>query len=85
MIIKTCQECGVQFQARSGANKNCSRICGDISGNKLKAAKYLAKAGLARSKGAMVNDERMRQEANVPGIALARQLWNKKINLEVGK
>ena len=82
MIIKVCQECGVEFQARSGANKNCGPICGNISANKLKAAKYLAKAGIARSKGAMVNDARQRFENHVPRMALSRQLWNNKFKLE---
>ena len=83
MIIKVCQECGVEFQARSGASKNCSTVCGNISGNRLKAARYLAKSGLTRSKGTLSNDARQLIENRVPGIALARQLWNKKINLEV--
>ena len=83
MITKSCQECGIMFQARSGANKNCGPICGNISANRLRAAKYLAKSGLTKSKGAMVNDARQRFENHVPRMALARQLWNKKINLEV--
>jgi len=83
MIIKVCQECGVKFQARSGANKNCGTVCGNISANRLKAARYLAKSGLTRSKGTLSNDVRQRLENRVPGIALSRQLWNKKINLEV--
>jgi hypothetical protein len=82
MIIKFCQECGAEFQARSGANKNCGPICGNISANKLKAAKYLAKAGIARSKGAVVNDARQRFENHVPRMALSRQVWNKKFKLE---
>jgi hypothetical protein len=82
MMIKFCQECGAEFQARSGANKNCGPICGNISANKLKAAKYLAKAGIARSKGAVVNDARQRFENHVPRMALSRQLWNKKFKLE---
>jgi len=82
MLIKFCQECGAEFQARSGANKNCGPICGNISANKLKAAKYLAKAGIARSKGAMVNDARQRFENHVPRMALSRQLWNNKFKLE---
>ena len=81
-MIKFCQECGAEFQARSGANKNCGPICGNISANKLKAAKYLAKAGIARSKGAMVNDARQRFENHVPRMALSRQLWNNKFKLE---
>ena len=83
MIIKTCQNCGVAFQARSQASKNCGALCGNISANKLKAANYLVRAGLARSKGALINDARMQFENNVPGVALSRQLWNKKIKLEV--
>jgi hypothetical protein len=83
MIIKVCQECGVEFQARSGANKNCSTVCGNISANRLKAARYLAKSGRVKSKGAILNDARQSIENRVPGIPLARQLWNKKINLEV--
>ena len=82
MLIKFCQECGAEFQARSGANKNCGPICGNISANKLKAAKYLAKSGLTKSKGAMVNDARQMFENHVPRMALARQLWNKKLKLE---
>jgi hypothetical protein len=58
MIIKSCQECGVKFQARSGANKNCSTVCGNISANRLKAARYLAKSGRVRSKGTIKNDAR---------------------------
>ena len=81
-MIKFCQECGAEFQARSGANKNCGPICGNISANKLKAAKYLAKAGIARSNGAMVNDARQRFENHVPRMALSRQLWNNKFKLE---
>ena len=81
MIIKVCQECGNTFHARSNANKNCSLICGNISANKLKAEKYLAKAGLTRSKGTLINDARQRFENHVPRMALSRQLWNKKINL----
>ena len=83
MLIKFCQECGAEFQARSGANKNCGPICGNISANKLKAAKYLAKAGIARSKGSIVNDERQMFENHVPRMALARQLWNKKFTAEI--
>ena len=82
MITKHCQECGIEFQARSGANKNCGSICGNISANRLKAAKYLAKSGLTKSRGAMVNDARMELDAHVPRKALARQLWN--INIVLG-
>lgn len=82
MITKHCQECGIEFQARSGANKNCGLVCGNISANKLKAAKYLAKAGVARSAGTLVNDARMQLDAHVPGMHLSRQLWNKNIVLE---
>ena len=81
MLIKVCQNCGAEFQARSNANKNCGQICGNISANKLKNAKYLAKAGLTRSKGTLINDARLQFENHVPRMALARQLWNKKINL----
>lgn len=81
-MIKVCQNCGAEFQARSNANKNCGQICGNISANRLKAAKYLAKAGIAKSKGAMVNDARQMFENHVPRMALARQLWNKKLKLE---
>ena len=81
-MIKVCQNCGAEFQARSNANKNCGQICGNISANRLKAAKYLAKAGIARSKGAMVNDARQMFENHVPRMALARQLWDKKLKLE---
>ena len=83
MITKHCQECGVEFQARSGANKNCGAVCGNISANKLKAAKYLAKAGVARSAGTLVNDARMQLDAHVPGMQLTRQLWNKHIVLDM--
>ena len=83
MITKSCQECGVEYQARSGASKNCGTVCGNISANRLKAAKYLAKSGLTRSKATLKNDARQRFENHVPRMALARQLWNKKINLEV--
>ncbi len=83
MIIKVCQECGVEFQARSGANKNCGTVCGNISANRLKAARYLAKSGLTRSKGTLSNDARQQVENHVPNMELSRQLWNKKINLEV--
>lgn len=81
-MIKVCQNCGAEFQARSNANKNCGQICGNISANRLKAAKYLAKAGIAKSKGAMVNDARQMFENHVPRMALARQLWDKKLKLE---
>jgi hypothetical protein len=81
-LIKVCQNCGAEFQARSNANKNCGQICGNISANRLKAAKYLAKAGIAKSKGAMVNDARQMFENHVPRMALARQLWDKKLKLE---
>ncbi len=30
MIIKSCQKCGAEFQARSGANKSCSPKCKNI-------------------------------------------------------
>jgi len=33
MIIKSCQKCGAEFQARSGANKNCSPKCKNIDAN----------------------------------------------------
>ena len=33
MIIKSCQKCGTEFQARSGANKNCSPKCKNIDAN----------------------------------------------------
>jgi len=78
MVVKFCQNCGVEFQAR-GANKNCGPVCGNIIANKLKTARYLDKSGVARSRGAMYSDTRLELENYVPGIALARQLWNKKI------
>jgi hypothetical protein len=82
MLIKVCQNCGAEFQARSNANKNCGQICGNISANRLKAAKYLAKAGIVRSKGARVNDARLQFENHVPHMALSRQLWNDKFKWE---
>ena len=83
MISKHCQECGIEFQARSQANKNCGSICGNISANRLKAAKYLAKAGVARSAGTLSNDARMQIDAHVPNMLMSRQLWNKNIVLNV--
>ena len=83
MIIKSCQECGVKFQARSGATKNCSVKCGIIGSTKTKAAKYLARSGRTRSEATLKNDARQRAENHVPNMLLSRQLWNKKINLEV--
>ena len=83
MLIKFCQECGAEFQARRWASKNCGLVCGNISARKLKAAKHLAKAGIVRSKGSIVNDERQMFENHVPRMALARQLWNKKFKAEI--
>lgn len=81
MITKSCQECGAEFQARSGATKNCSVKCGLIGSTKTKAAKYLARSGRTRSKSTLKNDARQQAENHVPNMLLARQLWNKHINL----
>lgn len=86
MMYKFCSECGNQFAARSQANKSCSRICGTAAAQKLKARKHAEKLqslGLTRSKGTIVNDERQKFERTVPGIALARQLWNKNFKIEI--